>query len=153
MKTPVFTKRSVIGAVAVGLLIVTGFRGLIGMTWNLAAMNGLAAAAGAFAVSFGLRGGLFHTPMRKFGLKHRIQMIAFAVIFWPAFSVNNLGIELDRAASFGLMFLFMLGGFAVFWLGMIVGTLERSQGTDATDERLLPLAGPMPNEERHSVNR
>ena len=104
------------------------------MTWNLAVMNGLAAAA----VAFGLRGGRFYTPMRKFGLKHRIQMLAFAIIFGAAFSVNSLVIELDRAASFGLMFLFLLGGFAAFWLGMIVGTLERTQGADATAERILP---------------
>lgn len=151
MKTQVFTTRSVSGAVSVGLLVGAGFGGLIGMTWNLAAMNGLAAAAVAFAGSFGLRGGLFYTPMRKFGLKHRIQMIAFAIIFAPAFSVNSLVIELDRAANFGLMF--PLGGFGVFWLGIIVGTLERTQGADATAERILPLAGPPPNEERHSVNR
>ena len=81
--------------------------------------------------------------MRKFGLKHRFQMIAFTVIFGSKFSGNGLGIELYRTASFGIMFL--LGGFAVFWLGMIVETLEHSQGPDATDEQILPLAGPTPS--------
>ena len=148
VRVRVFTKRSAGIGIATGALVAAGFGQLMGASWGLAVLNGLAAGALALALSIVLRDGRF-----DFGNTRRrpgVWVLAWIVIATPWFLVDNF-IEpgLSRTDEFALTLLFGLTGFAAYALGAITATLDHLDGDDAADPRLHRLTMP-PGERRAS---
>ena len=133
MKIRVFTARSVMIGVGTGVLVSTAL-GLIGASWGLAILDGLAAGTLALGGSTSWRDGRFTfggvtATQRRFG----VWMLAWVAIGLPMFLVDDvIGKELpSRADELALNLLVGFTGFSAYVLGGIMATLERLDSEDA----------------------
>lgn len=129
----VFTARSVVTGVAVGVLVTTAVGLLIGVSWGLAILTGLSAGALAFAISIGMRDGRFDCMGRR---TMGVWMLAWTVMSTPAFLVGNFfEVRLNREDDLVLKLLFLSTGMAAYALGGIIATLNHLYD-DTADPRL-----------------
>ena len=123
----VFTWRSVAVGIAAGALVAGVLALLLGVVWGLAALNGLAAAAIALALSVIVRDGRFDMlDMRR---RRGVWALACAVMLGPMlFADIAVDIEFqtgNRPTWLALKTLFGLTAFAAYCLGGIGATLNR----------------------------
>lgn len=144
----VFTVRSTGIGIATSVLLAIALGQFLGVTWGLAALNGLVAGVLALALSTGLRDGLLDTTdnhQRRSG----IWVLTYAVMMAPPVFAHYY-IELRPVDEFGLAVLFSLTGFAAYVLGSIMATLVYFDGdTASADPRLHHVTSP-PGERRRS---
>lgn len=154
MKTSVFAGRSVMIALAAGLVVAVTFGGLIGAQWYLAATNGLAAGTLALGFAFGVRNGRFRrrTPIGKAPPWAGAFMVALAVAMIPSGVIYVL--ELDSADRFALQSVILLVAFASYVMGFVAATLHHAERPDgnATDGGALPGPAPPPAAGHRSTN-
>lgn len=137
----VFTTKSTGIGIATGALLAIALGQLLGATWGLATLNGLAAGALALAVSTGLRDGLLDTTdnQRWPGL----WGLAYAVMIAPPVFTHHY-IELRPADEIGLAVLLALTGFAIYVLGGVMATLNHLDDDDSTSDSRLHRVTPPP---------
>ena len=145
MRVAVFTARSVGIGVAVGMLVAVAMGQLVGSAWGLAVLTGLAGGALTFAVAVGARDGRFdflvaNAKQRRLG----VWTLAYIVMVTPMFFVDDaIGIGLLRSEDrLALSLLFGFTGFASYFFGAIMATLNRLDGDDAADPRLHRVVPP-----------
>ena len=137
----VFTTKSTGIGIATGALLALALGQLLGATWGLATLNGLAAGALALAVSTGLRDGLLDTTdnQRWPGL----WGLAYAVMIAPPVFTHHY-IELRPADEIGLAVLLALTGFATYVLGGVMATLNHLDDDDSTSDSRQHRVTPPP---------
>ena len=137
MKTPMFTKRSTLGAVATALIVAAAFERLLEAPFGLAVTNGLAAGILAWVASVQFRDWSFlmqaWTPKSR---RHRAVVLYAALLILATFAFLNEHIESVRAVEIGFQSLFLLVGVTAFQSGSIGSILE------LTDDRELATWGP-----------
>ena len=125
-----FTKRSTLGSVAVGLIVAATFERFLGTPVGLAATNGLAAGMLAWAAFFQLRNWSF--VMQVWAPKsrtHRNAVLYAALLILVTSVFLNEHLQSERAVEIGFLSLFLLVAVTAYQLGAIVSIL------DLTDDR------------------
>ena len=135
----VFTTKSTGIGIATGALLAIALGQLLGATWGLATLNGLAAGALALALSTDLRDGLLDTTdnQRRPGLSG----LASAVMTAPPLFTHHY-IELRPAGEIGLAVLLALTGLATYVLGGVMATLNHLDDDSTNDSRLHRVTPP-----------
>ena len=117
----VFTAKSVIIGVVSGALVAAALGQLLGASWGLATLNGLAAGASALALSIVVGDGRF--GMINVRRRPGVRLLASVVMILPAFLAGGvIGVELARADGFALSTLLLLTAFASHVLGGVLAT-------------------------------
>ena len=119
----VFTAKSVIIGVAAGGLVAATVGPLIGASWGLAVLNGLAAGASALMLSIVVGDGRF--GIMSVRRRPGIHTLAHSVMYLPAFLATNvIEVELSRAEELALSMLLLLTAFASYVFGGVLATLD-----------------------------
>ena len=119
----VFTVKSIVIGVAAGGLVAAAIGQVIGASWGLALLNGLAAGASALALSVVVGDGRF--GMMNVRRRPGVRTLAYFVMFLPAFLADNvIEVELARAEGLALSMLLLLTGFASYVFGGVLATLD-----------------------------
>lgn len=119
----VFTAKSVAIGVAIGALVAAALGQLLGASWGLAGLNGLAAGASALALSIVVGDGRF--GMMNVRRRPGVRLLAYLVMILPAFMAGNfMEVELARADGLALSTLLLLTAFASYVFGGVLATLD-----------------------------
>ena len=119
----VFTMKSAGVGVATGALVAAAVGQLLGASWGLAILNGVAAGASALALSIVVGDGRFG----MMNVRHRpgVRLLAYLVMLLPAFTAGNfIEVELARAEGLALSTLLLLTAFASYVFGGVLATLD-----------------------------
>ena len=119
----VFTVKSIVIGVAAGGLVAAAIGQVIGASWGLALLNGLAAGASALALSVVVGDGRF--GMMNVRRRPGVRTLAYFVMFLPAFLADNvIEVELARAEGLALSMLLLRTGFASYVFGGVLATRD-----------------------------
>ena len=155
MRTSVFAGRSVLIALATGLVVALTFGGLVGAQWRLAGMNGFVAGALALGFAFAVRNAQFRrrTQIGKPSSWAGVWLLFMLVAIVPSSVAHS--VEWGIADRFALQGMILLIGFASFQMGLITATLDHTERVDgdATDEGIGPGHPPPPKPGHGSTSR